>query len=206
VARRIPARAHLVAVDQTPLMRNVTTTTLIALGLFAVSATCARAAPFDKKEALHGISFHVTSPNHASGNTVRLVPAGLQIDNSPIEMEVAGVVTGAEVADINADRSPEIYIYVQEPGADKRTTLVAFSANKKRSLSAIYLPTLEDAKGAEKGYCGNDVMAAVEGTFIRRFPICGKDQQPTGKTRQLQYKLRPGEAGWQLRLDRKMEF
>jgi hypothetical protein len=187
-------------------MKNRNLVKLIAGTVFVMGAGLASAAPFDKKEELQGISFHVTSPNKAAGNTVRIVPAGLQADNSPIEMDITGFVTGAEVADINADRSPEIYIYVLEPGVEKRMSLLAFSANKKKSLSAIYLPALSETKGAEKGYCGSDDMAPVEGTFIRRFPLCGKDKQPTGKTRQIQYKLKPGEAGWQLKLDKKMEY
>ena len=179
---------------------------LLAGTALVLGAGLASAAPFDKKEELQGISFHVTSPNKAAGNAVRIVPAGLQIDNSPIEMDITGIVTGAELADINADRSPEIYIYVLEPGPEKRMSLVAFSANKKKSLSAINLPALSETKGADKGYCGNDDMAPVEGTFLRRFPICDKNKQPTGKTRQLQYKLKPGEAGWQLKLDKRMEY
>ena len=85
-------------------------------------------------------------------------------------------------------------------------SLMAFSANKKKSLSGIYLPALSETKGADKGYCGNDLMAPVEGAFLRRFPLCGNDKQPTGRTRQLQYKLKPGEASWQLKLDKKMEY
>jgi hypothetical protein len=187
-------------------MNNAGIIALVAGSILVLTAGQASAAPFDKQEALQGITFHVTSPNQAGSNTVRIVPAGLKVDNSPIEMEVAGIVTGAEVADINADRSPEIYIYVLEPGPEKRMSLVAFSANQKKSLSTIYLPALSETRGADKGYCGNDDMAPVEGTFLRRFPICGKDEQPTGKTRQLQYKLRPGEAGWQLKLDKMMEY
>ena len=30
--------------------------------------------------------------------------------------------------------------------------------------------------------------------------------QPTGKTRQLQYKLHPGEAGWVLKVENSTEF
>jgi len=176
---------------------------------FTGFASAVVAAPFDQRQQLLGISFHVTSPNKAAANAVRIVPAGLQIDNTPIEMDIAGVVTGAEVADINADHSPEIYIYVREPGPEKRMSLVAFSANKKKSLSMINLPALSETRGADKGYCGNDDMATVEGVFMRRFPLCGKGDHataPTGKTRQLQYKLMPGEAGWQLKLDKMLEY
>jgi hypothetical protein len=167
------------------------------------------AAAFDRKLKLLGILFHVTSPNAASGNKLRIAPAGLQADNRPISRPVDGIVIGAEVADINADKSPEIYIYVREPGPQARGSLVAYSANRKKSLSEIYLPPLAEHKGANAGYNGHDEMAVVEGMFAHRFPIFGKggdSSSPTGKTRQLQYKLVPGEAGWMLKLDKMVEY
>lgn len=162
--------------------------------------------PFDRKFEMHGITFRVASPNSASGNRVEITTTGLTIDNSPWGQEVDGVVTGAEVADINADLSPEIYVYVQGRGDEAGAALVAYSANKKRSLSAITLPELAAQAGATKGYCGRDEMAVVEGVIARRFPICDDHRKPTGKWRQLQYKLVAGEAGWQLRVDRMIEF
>jgi hypothetical protein len=35
----------------------------------------------------------------------------LKSDNRPIEMDVSGIVTQVEVADINADGSPELYVH-----------------------------------------------------------------------------------------------
>jgi len=169
----------------------------------------AAAAPFDQRLELHGISFHVTSPNKLSDNTVRIVPSGLAIDNSPIDWEVPGVVTGAEVADLNVDRSPEIFVYVRGPAPEARGSLVALSANNRKSLSFITLPDLAQTRGATKGYRGHDELAVVEGTFVRRFPLFGKGgdpDAPTGKTRQLQYKLRKGEASWVLKLDKMLEY
>jgi hypothetical protein len=51
-------------------------------------------------------------------------------------------------------------------------------------------------------------MAVVETVLARRFPIYGAGDPPvpTGQTRQLQYKLKPGEAGWVLSLDRVVEY
>ncbi len=167
------------------------------------------AEPFDQQQELHGISFHVSSPNKAAGNTVRIAPAGLKIDNSAFDVDTTGVVLGVEVADINADYSPEVYIYVREPGPQQRMSLVAFSANNKKSLSMIYLPPLSATEGAEKGYCGNDDMAVVEGVFLHRFPLCNvgdEDAISGGRTRQLQYKLTPGEAGWHLKLDKMLDY
>ena len=74
-------------------------------------------------------------------------------------------VSRIEVADINADGSPKLYVY----GFDGSTqTLLAWSANKKKSLSQISLPELgENAKG----HRGGDEFAVLEGILGRRFPI-----------------------------------
>ncbi len=159
--------------------------------------------PFDKTEELQGITFQVFSPNSRSGNRLTVTPAGLEADNRPIEMDVSGIVTRTEVADINADGSPELYVY----GFDgKSQTLLAWSANKKKSLSDIALPELgENAKG----YRGGDEFSVVEGILGRRFPIYPDDRpesKPTDKVRQIQYKLHPGEAGWVLKVDKVVVF
>jgi hypothetical protein len=129
------------------------------------------------------------------------------IDNTSIDVDVAGHVVGAEVADLNVDRSPELYVYVRGPAPEQRGTLVAVSANNRKSLSFINLPDLSTHTGASKGYQGHDDMAVVEGSFVRRYPLfAGDPPRPTGRTRQLQYKLARGEASWVLKLDRMLEY
>ena len=175
----------------------------------AAAALPAVSVGFDRQLELNGIEFHVTSPNVAAANTVVVAPAGLEIDNSPFTSDADGAVTGAEVADLDADGSPEIYVYVTSTDAAARGSVVAFSANKRKSLSSIYLPPIADTPAAAKGYQGHDDFAVVEGSLVRRFPIYageGVGAAPTGKTRQLQYKLVPGEAGWILKLDRTTDF
>ncbi len=173
------------------------------------AAAASPVAKFDRTLKLQGITFQVTSPNTAGGNKLTIAPAGLKIDNQPISRPIDGVVIGAEVADLNVDQSPEIYVYVRQPGPQARGSLVAYSANNKKSLSEIYLPPLADNKEAIAGYNGHDDMAVLEGVLGHRFPIFGKDgdsSSPTGKMRQLQYKLVPGEAGWVLKLDKMIEY
>lgn len=119
-------------------------------------------------------------------------------------MDITGIVTRMEVADINVDGSPELYVYGFDGGSQ---TLFAWSANNKKSLSSITVPDLETA--LLKGYRGGDEFAVVEGIIGRRFPIYSDDQgefKPTGKTRQIQYKLHPGEAGWLLRSEKVIEY
>jgi hypothetical protein len=157
---------------------------------------------FTQKLSLHGISFAVSS----QGNTLRIVPSGLKKDNSPIERSIEGMVTGADIGDINVDKSPEIYIYVK---AKDNTSLIAYSANKRKSLSEIYLPPFADDPKLAKGFRGGSDIALVENVVAQRFPIYkdgDSDGKPTGGTRQLQYKLKAGEAGWLLKLDKTVEY
>ena len=103
-----------------------------------------------------------------------------------------------------ADGSPELYVQ----GFDGTSqTVLAWSSNKNKSLSSISLPDLDAAQS--KGYRGGDEYAVVEGILGRRFPIYPDDQpesKPTGKVRQIQYKLHQGEATWLLKVGKVLEF
>jgi hypothetical protein len=172
-------------------------------------APSASGAPFDRKLELLGIRFHVTSANLGSLNTLRIVPAGLEIDNSPLSRTIDGTVTGAEVADLNGDGSPEIYVYVTSAGSGSFGSLVAYSANRLKSLSEIYLPPISQNAALARGYRGHDEFAVLEGVLGQRFPLYRDNDTnagPTGGMRQVQYKLVPGEAGWLLTVDRVTEY
>jgi hypothetical protein len=160
-------------------------------------------AGFDQQLELQGIGFHVSSANVASGNTVTVVPTGLEVDNSPWESQADGDVVGAEIGDLDANGSPEIYVYVRSRDPAARGSLVAYAANNRKSLSAIYLPPLSDDPAATAGYWGHDEFALAERSLARRFPLYTGDGDtgvPTGSTRQLHYTLTAGEAGWRLEL------
>ena len=157
---------------------------------------------FDKKLSLQGVSFHVSCPNVGSINRLRIQPEGLKNDNIVIEREIEGSVTNAEVADLNIDGSPELYVYVTSAGSGSYGSLVAYAANKGKSLTEIYLPPIEESKKAAKGYMGHDEFAVVESSLIRRFPLyksTDTNAAPTGGPRQIEYKLKAGEAGWILK-------
>ncbi len=167
------------------------------------------ASPFSKTLELHGIKFVVESPNSATGNTVKITPSGLEVSNDVQSKSVSGEVYGAEVGDLNVDQSPEIYIYSRETGGNKRASLIAYSANKKKSLSDINMPA-DDPKSKDLvGFNGGDEFAVVENSLVRRFALfegIGSDAKKTGKTRQISYRLKQGEASWQLVVDKVTEF
>lgn len=134
---------------------------------------------------------------------------GLSEQQGPVKVEIDGSVAGAEIADLDSNGFPEIYIYVTSAGSGSYGSLVGYAVNKGKSMSDIFLPPVSDDAKHNKGYMGHDEFAVVEGTFVQRFPIykdTDTNAQPTGKTRQLQYKLKAGEAGWVLRLDKAIEY
>lgn len=161
-------------------------------------------APFARTLELQGIRFAISEDRRSA--TVTITPSGLEIGNSPVTRPIEGRVKDAEVADLNVDQSPEIYVYLTSEAGD---SLVALSANKRKSLSDVYLPPLDETSGAAVGYRGHDAFAVGEGRLLRRFPIYrdgDADTDPTGGMRQLQYRLEPGEAGWRLVVDQVLVY
>ena len=164
---------------------------------------------FKKTFSLQGITFDVATIGEGSLCTLYIKPHGLSMANEMMTQEIDGAVSGAEIADINADGSPEIYVYVTSAGSGSYGSLVAYAANNKKSLSEIYLSPLEDDKKNSVGYMGHDEFTIIENTFARRFPVYNKDDAnccPKGGTRQLEYKLKAGEAGWILKLHKSLDY
>jgi hypothetical protein len=165
------------------------------------SQAAPRGAPpppaFNRTLSLQGIRFVVESPNLQAGNHVRISAQGLANGSRTIDRELHGPVIGADVADLDADGSPEIYVHA---GGSGRATLVAYATSRRAAMDDIYLPPLEDASGAAIGFVGPERFEIVGTSLLRRFPVAG------GKTRQLRYRLHAGEAGWRLRLFLTDEF
>jgi hypothetical protein len=166
--------------------------------------------PFFAQLVLQGVTFQVESPNDRSINRVKVRAQVAETTIGEYDVEADGAITGVEVEDLNADGVPEIYVYVTSAGSGSYVSLIAFASNRNRSITPITLPSLEDEDAAvTKGYMGHDKFHVGEGALLRRFPVYREgdiNSKPTGGTRQIQYKLKAGEAGWVLRKDRVVEF
>ena len=164
---------------------------------------------FEKTVSLQGITFNVTTIGEGSLRQMSIIPTGLEVDNSVITQEIDGEVIGVEIADINSDGSPEIYIFTTSAGSGSYGGLAAYSANHKKSLSSIYLPEIDFDSKEGKGYMGHDKFTIIKKSLVRRFPIYKEhdnNTKPTGGTRELEYRLKEGEASWQLKLVKTTEY
>lgn len=143
------------------------------------------------------------------GNKLTIRPVGLKGDNKIITRNIEGYVNDSEIGDLNADGSPEIYIYTVSEGTGRFGDLIAYSVNNGKSMTEINLPKISDNKEASEGYGGHDEFAIVENSLVRRYPVYKPDDansNPTGGTKQIQYKLKPGEAMWQLEIDKVVAY
>lgn len=182
---------------------------LTVASLLAVTSPVMAGEPFASKLELQGYSFDVKATNEGSINQLTITPHGLKAQKEPVTQEIEGMVMGSEIGDINSDGFPEVYVYVTSAGSGSYGSLVAYAVNKGKSMSVIYLPPITDDPKASKGYMGHDEFTVVETSLARRFPIYSEgdtNASPSGKTRQLQYKLHAGDAGWVLHLQGMTEF
>jgi hypothetical protein len=154
------------------------------------------------------IRFALQAGAGGSINQLRIKPSGLAVDNSEINTELDGTAYRAELADLDSNGWPELYVYISSAGSGSYGSLAAYAVNNGKSITPIYLPPLEQSPEAIEGYMGHDQFAVVENRLQRNFPIYRKGDSnaaPTGGTRQLQYRLEPGEAGWALKLERAVD-
>ena len=100
-------------------------------------------------------------------------------------------------------------IYITSAASGSYGTAIGFSGNNNKSMSEITIPRIVDNPKTNKGYMGHDEFALVEGTLVQRFPIYKEgdtNSKPTGGTRQIQYKLKNGEASKVFAVDKIIEY
>jgi hypothetical protein len=144
------------------------------------------------------------------GNNLTIQPVGLAVDNQIVKHQIEGTILNAEVGDMNIDGYPEVLVYIQSPGSGSYGSVIGYSVNNGKSMSLISnLPPVAENPEAGNGYMGHDEFAIVESTLVQRFPIYkpgDSNAKPTGGTRQVQYKLKDGEAARQFVVDQIVEY
>jgi len=165
-----------------------------------LSGAAAFGAPFRSSLNLQGYSFTVTASGEGSIQQLSVKARHGTKALAAIQEAVEGRVVGAEVADINSDGLPDLFVYVQSAGSGSYGSVKAWTTTRAGGLLPVYVQEL-NAKDTE-GSMGHDQFAVVETNLVRRFPLYNRgdsNANPTGGTRQVTYKLVPGEAMGQLK-------
>lgn len=131
-------------------------------------------------------------------NILSITPSGLSAVNRKEEHDITGYsVVNAEIADLNGDGYPEAFIYLTSHGSGSYGKLIGYSVNNGKSMSLVALPEIAEDGQINEGYMGHERMAIADNVFTITFPTYKEGDSnaaPTGKTRQVQYKLVDGEA------------
>lgn len=150
------------------------------------------------------VSFQLLATDAGSLNTLTLATRGLEHDAGPYSIELDGSAYRAQLADLDGNGWPEVYVYVSSAGSGSYGSLVAYAVNNGKSATPIYLPPLDAGAREHAGYQGHDVFHVTESRLIRRYPIyrdSDTNAKASGGTRQVEYRLTAGEAGWVLAVD-----
>ncbi|MFM8656367.1 MAG: PliI family lysozyme inhibitor of I-type lysozyme [Chthoniobacterales bacterium] len=165
------------------------------------------ASSYDETVRSGDLSFHVVASDSEQGSKVTVTPSGLKNSNDPQSVQGDGSLTETILEDLNGDNIPELFLVFTGEGSGSYGQVKAFSTNGGKVLTDI---VIDEPKAADmQGYMGHDEFEVVEGTFVRRFPVYkpgDTNAKPTGGWRQIQYKLKSGEAAWHLRIDRVASF
>jgi len=159
--------------------------------------------PFSKEVTYDKYKFTITTAGENDEHHFKIIPSGLTETNDTLSSDVKGSIKDVIINDIDGDNSPEIGVI--DMSADNMGHLHVFSTFNGKSMGMAHMPDLPADDKALVGYKGGDEYEFVENTLVRRFPIYDGDTK-TGKMRQLQYKLQPGEAMKQLILDKTTEY
>ncbi len=159
---------HRLFVCNASIMKSLLTPFVFSI----LAALPLHAGGFSQKFEENGITYTLSSPNSSEGNTVTIQTRGLKSGNIPISRSVEGLVTKAEIADLDGDGSPELFLYTTSPGSGSYGKAYAWSTNGKKVLTEIFIKPPENKDLS--GYMGHDEFAVIESSFARRFPIYKK--------------------------------
>ncbi len=115
-------------------------------------------------------------------------------DQNPIEQVIK--------EDLDGNGYDEIFIITSSRDKDSWGAIMGVASNRDKSITPIYVPEMDEASQAPgqafEGYRGFDEFEVMENTLARRFPLFNAAGQKTGKSRYIYYKVKAGEAGWKL--------
>ena len=114
-------------------------------------------------------------------------------------------ISDALMADLDGNGFDEIYIITTSAGSGSYGSVLGLASNRDRSLSLIHFPEVRAGDESFAGYMGHDVFSIKNRKLVRIFPVYvdgDTNRNPTGGKRKLTYGLHPGEAMWQLKIEK----
>ena len=185
---------------------------LLLLFLFLAAATClAQNKKIDTTVRIGRVGYKVYSNNKsADKNVLTITPDGFERGEGGGAREMSfyagGLVTKAEIDDLNNDGFPDLLVYVY---TGHKGTAIIVTSKENKSCAPVFFPNILDDPKLRAGYRGFDEFSMLEGSLMRKFPIyntADTDSLATGGKRIIQYKMINFEGGSKLKVERSYEI
>jgi hypothetical protein len=137
-----------------------------------------------------------THPNGASLSNIKVWFA----DNQASEMVYSDVdpINRVLTGDLDANKFDEIYIWTTSAASGSYGKIIGLASLGDKSFALVNLPEVGEKDlapgGNFEGYEGHDEFDIIENSLSRTFPV----KSDKGSKRAINYKMKPGEAGYQL--------
>lgn len=195
-------------------MRKYLSSLILAAALCLCSCTYTKNADPDKNRSEFSGEYTtktgktiLVSESHPVGQSLSTIEIQTQgFEHNYLEnFEDMDPIANIFLADIDANGFDEIYIITVSQGSGSYGNVLAFASNRDKSISMIHLPEIDKGDKRFQGYMGHDVFKIEDRKLVRTFPVYNEDdsnRNPSGGKRKLIYGLYPGEAMWQLVIER----
>lgn len=170
---------------------------LFIIGFITILEAQVPARRYDSSMKVGKAGYKVTCNNrNPEKNTINISPIGFSNDVRDFSFEIKGRILRAEVDDVNRDNYPDLMLYIYNGDTLNKGNVICISSEANNNVIPIGFPDIVDDPKLRDGYRGFDEFRLMEGVLTRRFPLFTPDSlgaQPTGKMRQVMYRVVPGE-------------
>ena len=98
----------------------------------------------------------------------------------------------------------EIYIVTTSTGSGSYASIIGLASNSDKSMTEIHVEPKDNEPLIFHGFMGHNNYRIEDNRLKMSYPIYLEDDtnsDPTGGTRIINYKLKAGEASWQMRIE-----
>lgn len=153
---------------------------------------------YDKVLRFNVYRFLITAPDSGQVRELTIKAYRGELLLTSFRVRVDGAIVGAEVADLDKNRFPELYVYSISDGSGSFGRVYAwqFLPERKADIAPVNWQL-----AAVKGYMGHDSLWVGPGILCRKYPLYqpgDANAQPSGGYRIERYRLQPTGVSFRL--------
>lgn len=159
----------------------------------------ARDYQYDRELQFNIYRFLVSAPDSGRVRTVTIKAYRGELLLTNFTVRVDGAVSGADVADLDGNRFPELYVFSTSDGSGSFGRVYAWQFMPERKAD-IYSPPNWLPEPVQ-GYMGHDSLWVENNILCRRYPIYqagDANAASSGGYRTMRYQLKPAGTGYAL--------